>query len=87
MKDVLFFISEIIYQLFYSYAFFRYTFCVYVCVVVVAPTHTLSLEDDTLIIHNASEFVAFSNDVNSGTSYSEKTVLLGSDINFNFLHL
>lgn len=38
--------------------------------------------ENTFTIHNMSEFVRFSDDVNSGTNYLGTTVFLDSDIEF-----
>ena len=44
---------------------------------------TLALGEGEIRIHNASELVSFSEDVNSGTNYSGTTVYLDSDIEFS----
>lgn len=43
----------------------------------------ISLACKYKFIHNASELIQFSNDVNSGTTYEGYTVYLVADINFN----
>ena len=44
--------------------------------------YVVALGADDLRIHNASELISFSNNVNSGTNYSGTTVYLVSDIDF-----
>lgn len=38
---------------------------------------------DALVIHNATEFIAFGNAVNGGSNYLGNTVFLANDIDFN----
>ena len=43
----------------------------------------VTVGDKITLIHNADELIEFSNNVNSGTSYSDMTVLLDSDIDLS----
>ena len=51
--------------------------------VILSLASSLEINGNTIIVHNASDFIELSNNVNNNvTSYNDTTVLLGDDIDF-----